>query len=354
MKDIDDNLLESMLSMLYYAEMQYGQACIAGSAALYLYAVHNENDIPDAILSSLDFQDIDIFVPCPQSLLHRCRETITGRRMLVAKRGNTPRNTAQTLKYKLLCEWQQNGLHITPTTAANPNEDGYPLIFEGIDEITRIVWNFKLQVRNGVSIPVQVILVNINVHNRLAMQGFSWEEIITMCFDLTACQFWIKREASPRGYVVEGTQQATASIRQGNMTYNSMFVVPFCVAVYRIRKYIQRGFSLSSLVIDRDILGSWYQVYFLDRLTQFLKFKTEITYQDVGVHRPMNRRSVSIIATSLSLVLTQQECIDEYVASNQFYDYEVFENRIIYVGGRLYHHLKPWYDRTAKGLRSNS
>ena len=106
---------------------------------------------------------------------------------------------------------------------------------------------------------------------------------------------------------------------------------------------MRRGFKLDSIRLDPRYLGTKYCDYFLQKLTEFLTLTKAITLTDL-VHDP---RSSQMIALSLSYLIEDQQVINNYVNSTNFYDCTQFEH--IADRGVGYHHLEPWYEKTAKG-----
>ena len=216
----------------------------------------------------------------------------------------------------------------------------YPRFFrDSVNDYVHTVWNFRLEFKPGTFQAIQVILISGKQPNN----NETWGLDVVTGFDLTACQFWVQRDSSERGYSVHGTASATAEIEKGTMCFQTASHVPFGVSLYRIRKYVLRGFRLRGISMRHNTYGN----YALAHLNRALGLEQELTMDDLKPTRPGG--STEPAAEILSLLLLQKEWVESYVRSTAFFDYDEFREAHT-AGGPLRRslYLNNWYEETAE------
>lgn len=338
MNFMDENLKRQVICMLRQLWALYGNACIAGSSAMFMYTQKHKQLVPEHVLSLVEFNDIDMFVPAPACMAFSFM--------------NKPKHLSR-LRGELLQEWRGHGLDVTfPTAQAGTykaqNDDGYPFIFAGIEGTQRTVWNFKLQYKPGTYIPVQVVMVydpsdpryfwNNAQRRGLTLQ---WGPQTVQNFDISICRFWMVYDPfHPDGYFVTGTQAAMAHLTRGTMTFQTTSQVPLCVSLYRIKKYIQRGFALERIRVSN--IDYKYRSYFLSSLAHTLGLTANIGWHDLR-----NGEVNEMVVVTLSYLLDQQQWVEDYVKGAAFYDMQDYSSAV-----EVTHNLRPWYDKTARQLKA--
>ena len=113
-------------------------------------------------------------------------------------------------------------------------------------------------------------------------------------------------------------------------------MVPACVSLCRIKKYMTRGFRLTSICIDTSYVGPKFGTYFLVHVSDLLGTKASALSAQTGYY-------LSTMANQLYYLLKDSDWIKRcYLDNGVFYDIQEFH----YLTGYPQQGLQSWYDKT--------